>query len=645
MNCPHCQAPVHESQPFCGKCGGVLAKPASEDPLVGQIFAGRYRIVKLLGEGGMGSVYLAEQNLGSSVRKVAIKTLHAHLSQDEAIRARFQREVGTVAELEHPNTIQVFDFGTSPDGHLFIVMEFVQGVSLGDALTREKHFSPERTKKILAQVVGALAEAHQRGIVHRDLKPDNVILTKRAGQEDFVKLLDFGIAKRSTQSSAAEAKLTQQGTVLGTPPYMSPEQFTGNAVDARSDIYALAVMAYEMLTGELPFKANTAWEWATQHMRVAPRPIEGAPFGEAVPRPMRKAIERALAKSPDDRPATVTAFFEAFAEGRVTDPAAPLASVAAPALITPLASTQPRGTEPGEPVYVPPQPSVYGAHSAGPYGGAPAPYAAAGGALGAVGSVAPATPVGSLGAVAAAGGTMPGTPLAQLPYAAPAVPAGPGTYVPPPGGYVPPGHLATTAAGSLTAPARGNPDQRRRGNGLLIGAGVIALLSVTAIVVAATGVADGVFSGRTPTPIAPIPTTPVATAALTDTTTTTTEAPHAPLGPSTLPAAPQPAYVPPARPTGSVKPQPSTPPSGPPPQPQPTPSQQPPPQPTAPFPFPFPFPPAPQPTTPPQPTAPPIPTPIPTNPSPSPAVGKKCEEAKAMPPGPKRDWAISRFCQ
>ncbi|HRH01110.1 MAG TPA: protein kinase, partial [Polyangiaceae bacterium] len=396
MNCPHCQAPVVASQPFCGKCGGALGKTPGQDPLLGQMIAGRYRIVKLLGEGGMGSVYLAEQNLGATVRKVAVKTLHSHLSQDDAIRARFQREVGTVAALEHPNTIRVFDFGTSDAGQLFIVMELVQGQSLGDALLAAKRFSPERTKKILAQVCGALGEAHELGIVHRDLKPDNIILTSRAGQEDFVKLLDFGIAKRES-ATTADQKLTQQGTVLGTPPYMSPEQFTGTSVDARSDIYALGVMAYEMLTGELPFTANTAWEWATQHMRVAPKPFEG----EAVPRPMRKAIERALSKDPAARFSTVAEFIEAFSAERSTEPGAPLPSAAVlsggstPAP-SPGSPGSPRSTEIGE-AYVP----------------------AAASALPAA-SFSPAASYGPVSPTPAAGGTVPGAPM--VPYAASAAP-------------------------------------------------------------------------------------------------------------------------------------------------------------------------------------------------------------------------------
>src|SRR4051812_27666684 len=284
----------------------------AEHPLIGQTIAGKYKVVRLLGEGGMGCVYQGEQMLGTTARKVAVKTLHKHLSHDESIKARFQREVGTVAALEHPNTIQVFDFGTMDDGTLYIVMEFVQGRSVADVLEKDGPMQPDRVVNILRQVTGSLEEAHGHGIVHRDLKPDNVVLAERAGQKDWVEVLDFGIAKRSSEHDPNEAKLTQQGMVLGTPPYMSPEQFTGQPVDLRSDIYALGVMAYEMLTGRLPWVANTAWEWASKHMTEAPTPLERQPLGPNVPEPMKAAITRALSKSKEERFASAKEFFEAF---------------------------------------------------------------------------------------------------------------------------------------------------------------------------------------------------------------------------------------------------------------------------------------------------------------------------------------------
>jgi serine/threonine protein kinase len=315
MECPSCHTTVDPSQRFCPACGTGLSPAdaqAPEDSIIGQTLGGKYKVIRLIGEGGMGAVYEGEQQLGTTKRKVAVKTLHAHLSRDPKVKARFEREVGTVAELEHPNTIQVYDFGSNADGILYIVMEFLHGQSLAKVLEKEGPMPADRVERIMQQIGGSLEEAHGRGIVHRDLKPDNVVLVDRAGKKDFVKVLDFGIAKRSQEMDANEQKLTQQGTVLGTPPYMSPEQFAARPIDARSDIYSLGVMAYEMLTGKLPFAANTAWEWATQHMTQAPIPLESHAEGMRAPEAMRAAIGRALAKAPDDRFATVKEFIDAF---------------------------------------------------------------------------------------------------------------------------------------------------------------------------------------------------------------------------------------------------------------------------------------------------------------------------------------------
>ncbi|MDP8999346.1 MAG: protein kinase [Myxococcota bacterium] len=336
MQCPSCHTSVEASQRFCPACGTVLtpadaqAAPDAEastppDLVIGQTLGGKYKVIRLLGEGGMGAVYEGEQQLGTTKRRVAVKTLHTHLSRDPNIRARFEREVGTVAELEHPNTIQVYDFGSNTDGILYIVMEYLQGKSLANVLEKEGAMQPDRVERIMQQICGSLEEAHGRGIVHRDLKPDNVVLVDRAGKKDFVKVLDFGIAKRSHDADPSERRLTQQGTVLGTPPYMSPEQFTGRTIDARSDIYSLGVMAYEMLTGKLPFVANTPWEWATQHMTQPPIPIESLARGLAVPAGMRSAIVRALSKSPDQRFPTVEEFIQAFTAGTSSSATTPAA--------------------------------------------------------------------------------------------------------------------------------------------------------------------------------------------------------------------------------------------------------------------------------------------------------------------------------
>jgi len=318
MKCEACEHENIEGARFCAGCGALMPAEAGdgEDPLVGQVVGGRYRITGVLGEGGMGVVYVAEQQMGSTVRKVAVKTLHPQLSKDPSVLARFHRECGTVAQLEHPNTIKFYDFGATSDGTLYIAMEFVKGTPLDQVIEHEGPLPPERTLKITKQICGALDEAHRQGIVHRDLKPENIILTNRAGEADTVKVLDFGIAARSESADAQkEQKLTQQGMVLGTPPYMSPEQFTGKALDLRSDIYSLGVMAYEMLTGRLPFDADTPWQWATQHMTAQPRPFEASAPSATVAPQMRNAIMKALSKDRDERPESAQAFYAELSSG------------------------------------------------------------------------------------------------------------------------------------------------------------------------------------------------------------------------------------------------------------------------------------------------------------------------------------------
>ena len=318
MNCETCGHANIDGARFCAKCGGVLPThdEGAEDKLIGQVIGGRYRVTGVLGEGGMGIVYVGEQQMGSTIRQVAIKTLHQHLSKDPSVLARFHRECGTVAQLEHPNTIKFYDFGSTADGTLYIAMEFVKGKPLNEIIEQGGPMIPERVLKIMKQVCGALDEAHKQGIIHRDLKPENIILTDRAGEVDFVKVLDFGIAARSESADAQkEAKLTQQGMVLGTPPYMSPEQFTGKALDSRSDIYSLGVMTYEMLTGKLPFEADTPWQWATQHMTAQPLPFEVTAPASSISDHMRKAILRALSKDREQRQETAKDFYAELSHG------------------------------------------------------------------------------------------------------------------------------------------------------------------------------------------------------------------------------------------------------------------------------------------------------------------------------------------
>src|SRR6187551_3086971 len=180
MNCRHCGHENIEGAHFCASCGSAMDQTEDQgSSWVGKVVGGRFKVNRVLGEGGMGIVYEGEQRMGSSVRRVAIKTLHAHLSKDESVLARFHRECGTVSQLEHPNTIKFYDFGAESDGTLYIAMEFIDGRSLDRVIEADGVLAPMRCIKILKQICGALDEAHDQGVIHRDLKPENIVLTER----------------------------------------------------------------------------------------------------------------------------------------------------------------------------------------------------------------------------------------------------------------------------------------------------------------------------------------------------------------------------------------------------------------------------------------------------------------------------------
>ncbi|MCC6877638.1 MAG: serine/threonine protein kinase [Sandaracinaceae bacterium] len=284
------------------------------------MIAARYRVERLIGEGGMGRVYLAEQQMGTATRPVAVKVL---VETDPTMRARFYRECELVIRLTHPNTIQFYDFGELPDGRLYIVMELIEGESLARAMEAGP-MARERVERIVEQICGSLQEAHELGIVHRDLKPENILLTVRGGEPDFVKVCDFGIAKTP---NADASQLTLQGTIVGTPRYMSPEQLTGGTVDARSDLYSLGLILYEMLTGSPPFQANTPLEWAARHTTADPPPLEGFPATRDLEPHRAQAVMAALGKLPSDRPHSARELAALFA-GR--DPRAAPASARPP---------------------------------------------------------------------------------------------------------------------------------------------------------------------------------------------------------------------------------------------------------------------------------------------------------------------------
>ncbi|TNF37608.1 MAG: serine/threonine protein kinase, partial [Deltaproteobacteria bacterium] len=267
--------------------------------LIGTTISGRYQIVQHLGSGGMGSVFKARQLAMN--RMVALKLLHAHYASNKQAVARFNREMQVTARIEHPNTIRVYDFGQTDDGRIFLAMEFLEGQTLSKALSHGEPMGSERLVHIGTQIGKALMAAHSDGIVHRDLKPDNVMLLDRYGERDFVKVLDFGIARFMDDSGRTQ--LTAEGAVVGTPIYMSPEQATGGAMDHRTDLYSFGVMLFEMATGRVPFDAPTTISLMVKHVQEEPpRPSDFAPG--LVPDAIETLILQMLAKNPAARPAS-----------------------------------------------------------------------------------------------------------------------------------------------------------------------------------------------------------------------------------------------------------------------------------------------------------------------------------------------------
>jgi serine/threonine-protein kinase len=275
---------------------------------VGQLVSGRYRIQKLLGEGGMGAVYLAEHTLMR--KRVALKLLHAEMSKDEEVLARFRREAEAAAHVEHPNVAAATDFGQTEDGSFFLVLEYVEGTSLRDALAKGP-FAAHRALHIARQIGFALERAHGAGIVHRDLKPENVMLVHKGDDPNFTKVLDFGIAKVEPNPQRDTTQpLTRLGTILGTPEYMAPEQALGETVGPPADLYAVGVMLYEMLTGHHPFEASDRMAVLSMHI-VAPVPkMSDRNPAVDVPLAIEELVRRVLEKDAKLRPPDARAFVD-----------------------------------------------------------------------------------------------------------------------------------------------------------------------------------------------------------------------------------------------------------------------------------------------------------------------------------------------
>jgi serine/threonine-protein kinase len=293
---PEPAAPETESSPHAAPPPADRRLSDSNQAWLGKIVDGRYRVLEVIGRGGMGVVYRVEHLRMGKV--AAMKVVHRDLASDPEVVARFEREAAAVSKLHHPHTVQVFDFGAA-QGALYLIMEYVRGQDLAHVIERDGPMPWHRAGPLFAQICGALQEAHELGIVHRDLKPENVLITRTTGGRDYVKVLDFGLAK--LDPARAPTTATERQQVVGTPYFMSPEQIRGEEVDARSDIYSLGCLMFEMLTAQHLFVGSTAVGVLTKHLTAEPdAPSNRARELGLDPR-VDHLVRRALAKSPRDR--------------------------------------------------------------------------------------------------------------------------------------------------------------------------------------------------------------------------------------------------------------------------------------------------------------------------------------------------------
>ena len=293
--CPQCGSEYELDVMFCPRDGSTLRVPAGGG-LEGSVIADRYHVLRKLGEGGMGQVYLAEHiKMG---RKSAIKVMNPSMSQDPDAIGRFNREAANASRITNTNVAAIYDFGETPDGLIYLAMEYVEGESLTKVMEKTGALPADRAANITRQVAEGLDAAHEIGIVHRDLKPDNIMIAKQRDGSDLVKVVDFGIAKAAGGDAQ---KVTKTGLVVGTPEYMSPEQLSGDPLDARSDIYTLALVTFHMLTGTLPFPSSTLQESMIMRLTDRPRTLAEMRPDASWPAPIQAVLDRALQRKADDR--------------------------------------------------------------------------------------------------------------------------------------------------------------------------------------------------------------------------------------------------------------------------------------------------------------------------------------------------------
>jgi serine/threonine protein kinase len=309
--CPQCSLEYSAGEIFCPIDGARLqpkpvaggqgeGRPSDHDPLVGSTLSGRYRIIRKIGEGGMGIVYEAEHVLIE--KRVGLKVLREDFSNRFDVVERFRQEAKSASKIGHEHIIDISDFGVTQSGANFFVMELLHGRDLAEELEKHGPLSPRRALGIVLQCAEALGAAHKKGIVHRDMKPENIFLVERKSDEDFVKIVDFGIAKMSdVETGAPGRKLTKTGMIFGTPEYMSPEQGAGKPLDHRVDVYALGIILYELLTGRVPFMGDTFMGILTQHMFEQVPPLKAMNPRCNVPDEVERLVFRAVAKDPDER--------------------------------------------------------------------------------------------------------------------------------------------------------------------------------------------------------------------------------------------------------------------------------------------------------------------------------------------------------